>query len=101
MVNDLAALERNIVFIGGHSDLQAKLKKIFNFTFISTDVLNFNVIKIKNAKYVLLYTQYLNHSIYNKVMNNLGDKKKLRIIKGAHNPKILSQKIRIAIIECI
>ncbi|MCL2323886.1 MAG: hypothetical protein FWC47_17490 [Oscillospiraceae bacterium] len=93
MVNNLAELERRIVFVGGHSSLQAKLKKEFDFTFISADVMNFDVTKIKNAKYVLIFTQYMNHPQYNKVMNNLADKKQLRIIKGAHNLKILIRKI--------
>lgn len=93
MVNNLAAFERKVVFVGGHSDLQAKLKRIFNFTFISTDAMNFSVTKIKNAKYVLIYTQYINHPLYYKVMNSLSDKKKLRIIRDAHNLEILKKKI--------
>ena len=60
------------VVIGGHEKWQQRMKELLpNFTFIHPDALNFDINILNNADIVFIYTNYLNHAMYYKVINEI------------------------------
>lgn len=58
------------VIIGGHENWQRRMKELLpSFKFIHPDTLNFDVSIFDNVSIVFFYTNYLNHAIYYKAIN--------------------------------
>lgn len=83
------------VIIGGHQNWQNKLKEYLpSFKFISPEMLNFDTSILNNADIVFFYTNYLNHGIYYKVINEIRNKDiKLEYLKSNVNGNIVLQQI--------
>lgn len=63
------------VIIGGHEKWQQKMKEYLpNFIFIQTDNLNFDVKLLESVKVVYVFTNYLNHAIYYRLMSAIENK---------------------------
>lgn len=63
------------VIVGGHEKWQQRMKELLpNFIFIHPDNLNFDTKLLDKVSIVFIYTNYLNHSIYYKVMNYISGK---------------------------
>jgi hypothetical protein len=70
-----ALSEKKYMVLGGHDTLQNKLKDILlSSVFIHTDNLNFDTNIINTVDKIVVFPNYLNHSIYYKVM---GEARKL------------------------
>ena len=79
------------IFIGGHDNLQSKLKeRLPNFTFISTDQMNFDAKILDNYDKIYIYTGYLSHALYYKVVENINDQE-LIYIEHTNTDKILEK----------
>ncbi|MFE8698251.1 hypothetical protein ACFYKT_18165 [Cytobacillus sp. FJAT-53684] len=64
--------EKNIVIIGGHPNWQIKLKEIFpNYIIVDVENLNRDLSFIGHADAVFINTNFLSHSLYWKVMNQM------------------------------
>ncbi|CAM2972471.1 DUF2325 domain-containing protein [Hathewaya histolytica] len=86
----------NAIIIGGHQQWQTKMKEYLkNSNFISVENLNFDTDILLTADIVFIYTNYLNHAMYYKVIdiareNNL----KVVYLKSNTNPKIVLKQIQ-------
>lgn len=61
-------IQKNIAFIGGHENLHMKLRKSFpKALYLNPDKLNFTVDAFDNIRYCLYFTEYCNHSLFQKV----------------------------------
>lgn len=79
------------IFIGGHDSLQTKLKeRLPNFTFISTEQLNFDVKILNSYDKIYIYTSYLSHALYYKIVENINSQK-LIYIEHTNTDKILEK----------
>jgi len=79
------------IFIGGHDSLQTKLKeRLLNFTFISTEQMNFDVKILSSYEKIYIYTGYLSHALYYKVVENIKDQE-LVYINHTNIDKILEK----------
>ncbi len=62
------------VVVGGHQKWHEKMKRSLpNFIFISTETNNFDKSILDQVEYVFIYTNYLSHSIYYRVINAIKD----------------------------
>lgn len=60
------------VIIGGHEKWQARMKELLpNVVFIHPDNINFDLRLLGGVRTVLIYPNYLNHSIYYRAMNSI------------------------------
>jgi hypothetical protein len=65
---DLSAI--NGVVLGGHVRWQNKMKSLLpSFSFISPESLNFDQNLIRNADFIFVFVNYLNHAIYYRAMS--------------------------------
>ena len=63
------------VLIGGHEKWQQKMKEYLpNFVFIRTDNLNFDVKLLDGVKVIYVFTNYLSHAIYYRLMSAIENK---------------------------
>lgn len=61
---------KKILVIGGRSNWHNKLKEVLNnCSFISVDNLNFDVGILSNYDHIFIYTDYLSHALYYKVID--------------------------------
>lgn len=61
--------DKKVAIIGGHQRWHTKMKEVLsNSFFISPDTLNFDTNILLNSEAVFVYTNYLNHGMYYKVM---------------------------------
>ncbi|ERL64701.1 hypothetical protein [Schleiferilactobacillus shenzhenensis] len=67
-----------VVVIGGYKKWQSRLAALLpEARFFDTDYLSYDVNITRNAKAVLLNTAHLNHSMFNRVKENVGERTKL------------------------
>lgn len=80
------------VIIGGHEKWQQKMKRLLpDFIFIHPDSLNFDTKLLDSVDHIFIYTNYLNHGIYYKVMNHIADKDiKVEYLSQQNENKVLS-----------
>lgn len=90
----------NFVIVGGHENWQNKLKQALPaFKFININNANFDTSIIKNADIVFIYTDYLNHGIYYRVISAMKDSDvKIHYLKQ-QNERLLLAEIEKAIKE--
>lgn len=64
----IGEIQKHVAFIGGHENLHMKLRKRFpKALYLSPDKLNFTTDAFDNIKYCLYFTEYCNHSLFEKV----------------------------------
>lgn len=64
----IGEIQKHVAFIGGHENLHMKLRKSFpKALYLSPDKLNFTTDAFDNIKYCLYFTEYCNHSLFEKV----------------------------------
>ncbi|MBN3351912.1 hypothetical protein EXM90_12045 [Clostridium botulinum] len=62
--------------------------------FISPDMLNFDINILDNVDIVFIYTNYLNHAMYYKIIDIIREKKlRLEYLKSNINMKIVLKQI--------
>lgn len=85
----------NAVIIGGHQQWQSKMKEYLpTCKFISPEALNFDVSILSNVDKVFIYTNYLNHGMYYKVINEVRQKGlNIKYLKANTNEKIILNQI--------
>lgn len=85
----------NAIIIGGHPKWQNRMKEyLSNCRFIAPDTLNFDVSILNNVDIVFIYTNYLNHSMYYKIINEIRDKNiRLEYLKANINQEIIFKQI--------
>ncbi|EKS4344994.1 hypothetical protein QB607_002997 [Clostridium botulinum] len=85
----------NAAIIGGHAQWQNKMKEyLSNCKFISPDMLNFDTSILNNVDVVFIYTNYLNHAMYYKVIDIIREKKlRLEYLKSNINMEIVLKQI--------
>lgn len=65
------------VIIGGHEKWQSRMKEILpGCIFIHTDMINFDMAVLDSVDIVFFYVNYLNHSIYYRIIERLRNTKK-------------------------
>ena len=81
--------------MGGHSQWQNKMKEYLpNCRFISPDMLNFDINILSNVDIVFIYTNYLNHGMYYKVIDIIREREiKLEYLKSNINMEIVLNQI--------
>lgn len=63
------------LIIGGHENWQRKMKELLpSFKFIPPDALNFDVSILEGVEGIFIYTNYLNHGMYYKLINEVRKK---------------------------
>lgn len=93
---DYSKLEAlNAVIIGGHPQWQNKMKEYLpNCKFISHDMLNFDINILNNVDIIFIYTNYLNHGIYYKIIDIIREKGlRLEYLKSNINIDIVLKEI--------
>ncbi|NFF75986.1 DUF2325 domain-containing protein [Clostridium sporogenes] len=85
----------NAIIIGGHAQWQNKMKEYLpNCKFISPDMLNFDTNILNNVDIVFIYTNYLNHAMYYKVIDIIRENKlRLEYLKSNINMEIVLKEI--------
>lgn len=64
----ISDIQKHIAFVGGHENLHMKLRKSFpKALYLNPDRLNFTNDAFDNIKYCLYFTEYCNHSLFQKV----------------------------------
>jgi len=83
------------LILGGHPKWQEKMKELLpEFTFLSTDNINFDINIVKNIDIAFVYTDYLNHAIYEKLITGLKKyNKRLEYLAYNVNENIVLQQI--------
>jgi len=90
-INKLNKLD--VIIIGGKSGWINKIKEILpSWSYIPTDSINFDV-RLLNNKYVLFNTDYVSHSMYYKVIENISKAKQLNFFSGSTNINLSLKKI--------
>lgn len=81
--------------VGGHENWQRRMKELLpNFKFLHPDTLNIDISILDNVDIVLFYTNYLNHAMYYKVINEARKKNiKIAYISANTNENIVLQQI--------
>lgn len=78
------------VIFGGHPNWISKMKDILvNWTFVPTEIINFDENIIKNNEYIFINTNYISHAVYYKVIKYLTNENKLRYINSINIDKSL------------
>lgn len=79
------------VVIGGHDKWQARMKEYLpNYIFISPDQLNFDIKTLEKVEIVFIYTNYLSHALYYKVMQALeGSSIKISYVNNQNDQMVL------------
>lgn len=91
VINKLNQLD--VIIIGGKSGWINKIKEILSsWSYIPTDSINFDV-RLLNNKYVLFNTDYVSHSMYYKVIENISKAKQLNFFSGSTNINLSLKKI--------
>ena len=91
VINKLNQLD--VIIIGGNQSWINKIKEILsNWSYISANSINFDV-KLLDNKYVLFNTDYVSHSMYYKVIENISRAKQLNFFSGATNIDLSLKKI--------
>ncbi|BAO04852.1 uncharacterized protein CBO05P1_133 [Clostridium botulinum B str. Osaka05] len=88
-------LSLNAVIIGGHPQWQNKIKEYLpNCRFIAPDMLNFDTNILNNVDIVFIYTNYLNHAMYYKVIDIIRERGlRLEYLKSNINMEIVLNQI--------
>ena len=83
------------VIVGGHDNWQRKMKELLpNFKYIQTDALNFDINILNDKEPVFIYTNYLNHGLYYKLINEVRKKEiPLYYLPYNINEKIILKQI--------
>ncbi|MGP1715739.1 MAG: hypothetical protein ACTS9Y_01040 [Methylophilus sp.] len=64
----ISDIQKHVAFVGGHENLHMKLRKSFpKALYLNPDKLNFTNDAFENIKYCLYFTEYCNHSLFEKV----------------------------------
>lgn len=84
------------VIVGGHNSLHVKLKEVLTeWTFISLENIGFDEKLLLNADKIYIYTDYLNHGMYNKVMSSVNKNElKIQYIEGNTNVNLVLKQIQ-------
>lgn len=84
------------VLIGGHERWQARMKELLpECIFIHPDNKAFDVRILENISTIFIYTNYLNHAMYNKAMDYIANKDvKVRYIHQVNEKMVLSDIYR-------
>lgn len=91
IINQLNELD--IVVIGGNQNWINKIKEVLpNWIYIPADSINFDIKLLKN-KYILFNTDYVSHSMYYKVVENISKTKQLNFFSGVTNLDLSLRKI--------
>lgn len=87
------------LILGGHPKWQDKMKGLLpDFTFIAPEALNFDVNILKNIDIIFIYTDYLNHAIYYRLMPEAQKLNiKIQYLAANTNTDIVLQEIYIAL----
>lgn len=97
--NDVMAQDRNFedlksikaLIVGGTTKWQQRMKDLLpGFNFVAPDALNFDVSIIDKVDYVFIYTNYLGHAMYYKVVSNIKNKK-VFFLKATNEERVLYQ----------
>ncbi|WP_125154411.1 hypothetical protein [Clostridium rectalis] len=85
----------NAIIVGGHPKWQNKMKEYLpNCKFISIDMLQFDTKIINSVDVVFIYTNYLNHAMYYKIINIIREKGlRLEYLKSNINIEIILNQI--------
>ena len=83
------------LIIGGHENWQRKMKELLpGFKFILPDALNFDVSILEGVEGIFVYTNYLNHGLYYKLINEVRKKDRpLYYLSYNINENIVLQQI--------
>lgn len=83
------------IIIGGHPNWQQKMKSYLqNCKFISPENLSFDTSILNNVDIVFIYTNYLNHAMYYKIMAEIREKNiRLEYLKANTNIDIVLNQI--------
>lgn len=85
----------NAVIVGGHERWQAKMKESLpKCTFIHTDMINFDVNILNSVNDIFFYVNYLNHTIYHKVINYIRGKNKNVHYLNQQNEKLILMEMQ-------
>lgn len=80
------------LILGGSDKIQQKLKeKLSNFKFISVEALNFDKRLLNDVDIIFIYTSYLNHGIYYKLMSLKKEQKIVYLSPSINLNLILNQ----------
>ncbi len=86
---DLSAV--NGVVLGGHVRWQNKMKSLLpSFSFISPESLNFDQNLIRNADFIFVFVNYLNHAIYYRAMGAVTTAK-VHFLRQANDDLVLEE----------
>lgn len=81
----------NAVMVGGTLIWQKRMKVLLpNFKFIAPEALNFDITVLDSVDYIFIYTNYLSHAMYYKIMANAKNKK-IFFIKTTNEERVLFQ----------
>lgn len=82
------------LIIGGSDRWQQKMKEFLpNFKFIPVSAANFDISILNNIDIVFIYTNYLSHSIYYRLMSSIQDDTKIEYLSYNTNEKLVLQQI--------
>ena len=81
------------LILGGSNKWALKMKDLlYNYKFISIDALNFDKRLLDDVEIIFIYTDYLNHALYYKLMS-FGKDKKIVYLKSNINQDIVLKQI--------
>lgn len=82
------------LIIGGSDRWQQRMKVLLpNFKFIPTSAINFDTSIIKNVDIVFVYTNYLSHKIYYRLISAIKDTTKIKYLNSNINENLVLQQI--------
>lgn len=91
IINQLNELD--IVVIGGNQNWINKIKEVLpNWIYIPADSINFDIKLLKN-KYILFNTDYVSHSMYYRIIENINKAKQFNFFSGSTNIDLSIKKI--------
>ncbi|WP_315069324.1 hypothetical protein [uncultured Clostridium sp.] len=90
---DLEKLNQiNALILGGSDKWQHKMKELLpGFKFIGVDALNFDKRLLDDIEIIFIYTDYLNHALYYKLMSIAKDKKIVYLKSNINQDIVLNQ----------
>lgn len=82
---------KKVLCFGGNQIWISNMKEMFkDWTYVSSESINFDVNILKNADLVCIKVTHISHTMYHKIMNNIDKNSKIKFINNTNINKIIN-----------